>query len=54
MLNAILMNFLSCLRKLFILIVLKLYIFIVQKIKNVMVMKWYSLNMQQEVLIVHA
>jgi hypothetical protein len=48
------MNFLSCLRKLFILIVLKLYIFIVQKIKNVMVMKWYSLNMQQEVLIVHA
>jgi hypothetical protein len=29
-------------------------IFIVQKMINVMVMQWYSLNMQQEVLIIHA
>jgi len=29
-------------------------ILIVQKMINVMVMQWYYLNMQQEVLIVHA
>jgi hypothetical protein len=40
-------------RKLIILIVLKLYLSS-KIIISVMVMQWYSLNMQQKVLIVHA